>query len=172
MATAELPRLQLVSKMLGREVQDEAGRTTTMTAGSQEPSPNAPGIETGAPVVRPAPLLEARGVFRRGAVQPLDLTLRRGEVMGLAGLLGSGRTETARLLFGIDPADGGEVRLKGGVTRILSPRDAVQLGIAFCSEDRKTEGILPNLSVRENLIFALQAKRGGRAAPKRGPTRM
>lgn len=160
--TAELPRLQLVSKMLGREVQDEAGRTTTMTEGREEPSPHAPGIEARAPVAPPAPLLEARGVFRRGAVQPLNLTLRRGEVMGLAGLLGSGRTETARLLFGIDPADGGEVRLKGGVARILSPRDAVQLGIAFCSEDRKTEGILPNLSVRENLIFALQAKRGAR----------
>jgi simple sugar transport system ATP-binding protein len=105
-------------------------------------------------------LLEAKGLHRRGAVQPLDLQLRPGEVAGLAGLLGSGRTETARLLFGIDRADGGSLILKGQSVRIGSPRDAVRLGLAFCSEDRKTEGILPNLSVRENLIFALQAKQG------------
>ena len=102
----------------------------------------------------------ARGVTRHGAVRPIDLTLRRGEVTGLAGLLGSGRTETARLLFGIDRCDGGEIHHHGKPARIESPRDAVRLGLAFCSEDRKTEGILPNLSVRENLVFALQAKRG------------
>ena len=143
-ATAELPRLKLVSHMLGREVKDEAGRTET--------APVA--------VSTAAPLLEARGLTRRGAIQPIDLTLRRGEVTGLAGLLGSGRTETARLLFGIDAPDGGEIRFKGELARLASPRDAVRLGLGFCSEDRKIEGILPNLSVRENLIFALQAKRG------------
>jgi monosaccharide-transporting ATPase len=143
-ATAELPRLKLVSHMLGREVKDEAGRSET-----------APIATSTA-----APLLQARGLTRRGAIQPIDLTLRRGEVTGLAGLLGSGRTETARLLFGIDAADGGEIRLKGELAQLASPRDAVRLGLGFCSEDRKIEGILPNLSVRENLIFALQAKRG------------
>jgi galactofuranose transport system ATP-binding protein len=145
--TAELPRLSLVSKMLGREVADESGRSGAAVASS--------GSEATA-----APLLEARGISRRGAIHPIDLSLRRGEVLGLAGLLGSGRTETARLLFGIDAADGGEIRLHDAITRITSPRTAVQLGLAFCSEDRKTEGILPNLSVRENLVFALQAKRG------------
>ena len=80
--------------------------------------------------------------------------------MGLGGLLGSGRTETARLLFGIDAADSGEIKFKGSPVKIDSPRDAVRHGLAFCSEDRKSEGILPNLSVRENLIFALQGKRG------------
>lgn len=145
-ATAELPRLALISKMLGREVKDEAGRA---------PGAAKPVEESGA-----AALVEARGLARAGAVENVDVTLRRGEVTGLAGLLGSGRTETARLLFGIDRLGDGEIRVKGGAVRIASPRDAVRLGFAFCSEDRKTEGILPNLSVRENLIFALQAKRG------------
>lgn len=145
-ATAELPRLALVGKMLGREVHDEAGR------------PDAASV---APDNSAAPILEARGLARLGAVKPIDLTLRRGEVTGLAGLLGSGRTETARLLFGIDAADAGELRIKSQPVSFDSPRDAVRLGLAFCSEDRKREGILPNLSVRENLILALQAKRGG-----------
>ncbi|MES2696874.1 MAG: sugar ABC transporter ATP-binding protein [Verrucomicrobiota bacterium] len=145
-ATAELPRLSLVSKMLGREVKDEVGRA---------PNQAKPVEHAEAPA-----LLEARGLTRRGAVESIDLTLRRGEVLGLAGLLGSGRTETARLLFGIDRSDGGEIRVKNQAVQLGSPRDAVRLGFAFCSEDRKTEGILPNLSVRENLIFALQAKRG------------
>jgi len=126
-------------------VRDEEGRT---------PDAAAPVAE------HTAPLLTARGLGRRGAVHPLDLDLRRGEITGLAGLLGSGRTETARLLFGIDRADSGEVQVGGVRRRVASPRAAIALGMAFCSEDRKTEGILPNLSVRENLIFALQAKRG------------
>lgn len=145
-ATAELSRLALVGKMLGREVRDDAGRAASTAA----PTPNS----------ATAPLLETRGLARRGGIHPIDLTLRRGEITGLGGLLGSGRTETARLLFGIDPSDAGEIRLHANPVRIDSPRDAVRLGLAFCSEDRKTEGILPGLSVRENLIFALQAKRG------------
>jgi simple sugar transport system ATP-binding protein len=143
-ATPELPRLKLVSLMLGREVTDEAGRAVSAVI----------------PPTTAAPLLEARGLARRGAVSPITLTLRRGEVTGLAGLLGSGRTETARLLFGVDASDGGEIHFKGKRIYLRSPRDAVRLGLGFCSEDRKIEGILPNLSVRENLIFALQAKRG------------
>ena len=146
-ATAALPRIELVGKMLGREVKDQAGRVA-------QPAP--------APVEKaPAPaLLKTHGLGRRGGIHPLNLALRRGEVTGLAGLLGSGRTETARLLFGIDRADAGEIRVHDKPVKIDSPRDAVQLGFAFCSEDRKSEGILPNLSLRENLIVALQAKRG------------
>jgi simple sugar transport system ATP-binding protein len=141
--TAELPKLALVELMLGRAVTDEPHRVVPA-----EPA-------------KRAPLLETKGLARSGAVQPLDLQLRAGETVGLAGLLGSGRTETARLLFGIDPADSGEIRVKSRLATLRSPRDAVALGLAFCSEDRKREGILPNLSVRENLILALQAKRGG-----------
>jgi simple sugar transport system ATP-binding protein len=143
--TAELPRLALVGKMLGREVTDEVGGHVAAVA---------------APATAGPALLDARGLTRRGGVQPISFALRRGETTGLAGLLGSGRTETARLLFGIDRADGGEILLKGERVDVNSPRDAVRHGLAFCSEDRKTEGILPNLSVRENLIVALQAKRG------------
>jgi galactofuranose transport system ATP-binding protein len=140
---AELPRLALVSKMLGRELAE--------VAASERATPVAPD----APAV-----LSATRVGRRTSVEPFDLTLRRGEVTGLAGLLGSGRTETARLLFGIDRPDQGEIQVRGQRVTMASPRDAVRLGLAFSSEDRKTEGILPNLSVRENLIVALQAKRG------------
>jgi len=142
-ATAELSRLELVGKMLGREV--SAADFTSHAA---------------APAATTQPVLAARGLGRRGAVAPLDLTLHAGEVAGLGGLLGSGRTETARLLFGVDARDCGEISLRGAPVRVASPRDAVRLGLAFCSEDRKAEGILPNLSVRENLIVALQGKRG------------
>ncbi|HVU38042.1 MAG TPA: sugar ABC transporter ATP-binding protein [Opitutales bacterium] len=146
-ATAELGRLQLVSKMLGREVSDEEGHGQGGGVAAKESSGGIP-------------LLEATQLGRRGAVHPFDLQLRQGEVTGLAGLLGSGRTETARLLFGIDRADSGQIQWRGQPVKISSPRAAVRFGLAFCSEDRKTEGILPNLSVRENIIFALQAKRG------------
>ncbi len=151
-ATAELPRLALVGKMLGRELPAAPGPA----AGAGEPA-RAARPEAGGPT---APLLEARQISRRGALHPFDLTLRRGEVTGLAGLLGSGRTETARLLFGIDRADSGRISFDGHELRLGSVRAAVRHGLAFCSEDRKIEGILPNLSVRENLILALQAKRG------------
>jgi len=143
-ATADLSRLALVGKMLGREV----------SAADFSPGTATGGISTA------QPLLAARGLGRRGAIAPVDLALHAGEVVGLGGLLGSGRTETARLLFGIDAADSGTIHFKGQPAAIASPRDAVRLGLAFCSEDRKHEGILPNLSVRENLVFALQGKRG------------
>ncbi len=143
-ATASLTRLELVGKMLGREV-------------------SAAEFSGGVPQVRTsdaAPILSALGLGRRGALAPLDLALHAGEVTGLGGLLGSGRTETARLLFGVDAASSGKIQVRGQRVRIGSPRDAIRLGLAFCSEDRKSEGILPNLSVRENLVLALQGKRG------------
>ncbi len=143
-ATADLSRLELVGKMLGREV----------SAADFSPGAAAAQVSTAQPV------LTARDLGRRGAIQPVNLALHAGEVVGLGGLLGSGRTETARLLFGIDAADSGAITFKGAPVPIDSPRAAVRLGLAFCSEDRKREGILPNLSVRENLVFALQGKRG------------
>jgi monosaccharide-transporting ATPase len=81
-------------------------------------------------------------------------------VVGLAGLLGSGRTETAKLVFGIERADSGEAFVSGRPVRIASPRDAARLGFGFSPEDRKTEGIVAELSIRENIILALQAQRG------------
>lgn len=142
-ATSELPRLELIGHMLGRPY-EATSRVRPATAEAQ-------GGEA---------LLRARKLGRSGAVDGVDLELRPGSVTGLGGLLGSGRTETARLLFGVDRADRGEVQVRGQPRRLHSPREAVRLGLAFCSEDRKAEGILPHLSVRENLIIALQGKRG------------
>ena len=144
-ATAALPRLDLVAAMLGRPV------------GAAEVEARA---DHPAPAPRPETILTARHLGRRGGVEGIEFSLRAGEIVGLAGLLGSGRTETARLLFGIDRADLGEVSVAGRPARLSHPSQAVRLGLAFCSENRKEEGILPHLSVRENLIVALQGKRG------------
>jgi monosaccharide-transporting ATPase len=106
------------------------------------------------------PLLQARGLGRRNMVQPTDIDLRRGEVLGIGGLLGSGRTELARLLFALDSPDSGEIQLAGRPVKIDSPTRALQLGMALCPEDRKAEGIIADLTVRENIALALQAKMG------------
>ncbi|HEX3636134.1 MAG TPA: ATP-binding cassette domain-containing protein, partial [Paraburkholderia sp.] len=106
------------------------------------------------------PFVELRGVGRRGTLQPIDLDVQPGQILGLAGLLGSGRTETARLLFGADRADSGTILVEGRPVRVRSPRDAVRHGIGYCAEDRKKEGIVAELSIRENILLALQARRG------------
>ena len=146
--TAELPRLKLVSQMLGRDFSEQTA------AGAREDT-----SASSAPL-----LLSTRNLSRPPALHPVNLTLRRGEVLGLAGLLGSGRTELARLLFGIDRHTTGQIQISDTPAHISSPRHAIRHGLAFSSEDRKHEGILPNLSVRENLILALQAKRGATRA--------
>jgi simple sugar transport system ATP-binding protein len=104
--------------------------------------------------------LQAQGIARRGMLDPLDLRVDKGEIVGLAGLLGSGRTETAKLIFGIVHNDAGEVFVKGRKVLLKSPRQAVQHGFGMCPEDRKVEGIIPELTVRENIVLALQAKQG------------
>ncbi|WP_133909735.1 sugar ABC transporter ATP-binding protein [Streptomyces sp. NBC_00582] len=105
-------------------------------------------------------LLKADGLGRTGGVAPFDLEIDKGEVIGLAGLLGSGRTELARLLFGADQPDSGTVTIDGKQVSLSAPNDAIGAGVAFCSENRKTEGLVPDLTVRENIILALQAARG------------
>jgi len=152
---AELPRLEMVAKMVGHEL---------ATLEDLDRSPSA-GIhrERGA-----APLLATSGLGRTGAIGPSDLTVHAGEVVGLAGLLGSGRTELARLLFGADHADSGSLEVDGRPVRMRSPLVAIGEGIAFCSEDRKGEGIVGDLTVRENIVLALQARRGwARKLPRR-----
>ncbi|MGF6702724.1 monosaccharide-transporting ATPase [Paraburkholderia sp. MM5496-R1] len=104
--------------------------------------------------------IELRGVGRRGTLQPIDLEMQAGKILGLAGLLGSGRTETARLLFGADRADSGTILVEGRAVRLRTPHDAVRHGIGYCAEDRKKEGIVAELSIRENIMLALQARRG------------
>ncbi|MES2163598.1 MAG: sugar ABC transporter ATP-binding protein [Pseudomonadota bacterium] len=144
-ACSELSRFDLVNKMVG--------------------APATVGESTAAPVTAAAPsklatFLRATGLGRKGALSPMDIELRQGELLGLAGLLGSGRTEAARLLFGADKADSGSIVIDGKECSFASPRDAIAAGIGFCSEDRKHEGAVLELSVRENLILALQARTG------------
>ena len=112
--------------------------------------------------------LVADSLGRKSGVAPLDLELRRGEVLGMAGLLGSGRTETARLLFGADRADSGTVTVGGEPVRLRNPRVALAKGIAYASENRRTEGLVAILSVRANIVLAMQSARGwARAIPRR-----
>ncbi|RQH04454.1 sugar ABC transporter ATP-binding protein [Paraburkholderia dinghuensis] len=144
---ADLPVQTLVAKMVGQQLARERLE---------------PGNETLAPAsaAPAAPWLSAHGVARRGVLSPLDLDVQPGQILGLAGLLGSGRTETARLLFGADRADEGAVSIGGETVKLSSPRDAVRHGMAYCPEDRKKEGIVADLSIRENIVLALQARRG------------
>ncbi|HEX8818501.1 MAG TPA: sugar ABC transporter ATP-binding protein [Archangium sp.] len=131
----ELSRLDLVAHMLGHT--------------PEEPRPGTPPGEKGAPV------LDAKGLSRRG-LEPFDLNMRAGEVVGFAGLLGSGRTEAARLIFGADTAKTGTVN---GFT-LRSPRHAMALGMGLSPEDRKLEGIVPDLSIRENIALVIQQRLG------------
>ncbi|MDH7487627.1 MAG: sugar ABC transporter ATP-binding protein [Anaerolineae bacterium] len=100
-----------------------------------------------------APLLEVEGLTRRGAVENVSFTLRRGEILGFAGLVGAGRTETARLLFGVDRKDGGEIWIDGQPVHIASPHDAVMAGLGFVPEDRATQGLILRLPVLENIVL-------------------
>jgi len=140
---ADLSRLALVNKMIGAAADAEE-------AAAQDDTQNQRGEV----------FLSARGIARKGVLQPVDLQLHRGELLGLAGLLGSGRTETARLLFGADRLDAGSIDVNGRQVKLANPRDAIAQGIGYCSEDRKHEGAILPLSVRENVILALQARQG------------
>jgi galactofuranose transport system ATP-binding protein len=104
--------------------------------------------------------VEFNGLGKVGRVAPFTLALHAGEVVGVAGLLGSGRTEMARLMFGVDQSDAGTVTVGGKTVTIRNPAQAVAAGFGFCPEDRKLDGIFGDLSVRENIIIALQAKLG------------
>src|SRR5205814_8415457 len=106
------------------------------------------------------PVLRVQGLGKAGVLERFDLEIHAGEVLGLAGLLGSGRTELASLLFGIEKPDQGEVAIQGQKVRLNSPLRALQSGIGLCPEDRKSEGIIEDLSIRENIILALQVKQG------------
>jgi simple sugar transport system ATP-binding protein len=146
-ATADLPRLELVSKMIGTslEVLEKLEEAPKRSVAARDDT---------------TPYVQALGLGRRGAIEPFDLDLYAGEVVGLAGLLGSGRTELARLLTGADRSDTGQLVVDGTPTRLRSPRTALGRKIAFSSEDRKGEGIIGDLTVRENIMLGLQAERG------------
>lgn len=99
-------------------------------------------------------LLEVRNLCRRGVLHDISFCLRRGEILGVAGLMGAGRTELARAVFGADPIDEGEIFLEGRKVVIRNPHEAIKEGIAYLTEDRKREGLALNLTVSDNLILA------------------
>ena len=144
--TSTLPRLELIAKMIGRVMGDFDDMVQTKLAtGDQQ---------------KGAPLLQANGLGRTGSIAPFDLELYAGEVLGLAGLLGSGRTEMAQLLFGIDKPDSGTLMMAGTKIKDSSPAESITKGIAFCPEDRKADGIVDDLTIRENIILAVQSHKG------------
>jgi len=138
---AETDTLGLVAMMLGRD--PEEVRAQGLTAFSETAA-------TG----RHDTVLDVEHLTRGHMPDDVSLRVGKGEIVGLAGLLGSGRTELARTIFGADRADGGTISVDGRPRRITSPRDAVRAGLALVSEDRKTEGIVPALSVRDNILLA------------------
>ena len=141
-AVASLPRVELISKMIGKELGDIQNMGKNENAGTDEI------------------LIEANGISAFGRIQDFDLQIHKGEVVGFAGLLGSGRTETAELLSGVAKPEKGTLRMGGQDVHFNSPLDAMQHKIGFCPEDRKVQGIIGDLTVRENIIIGLQAKKG------------
>jgi galactofuranose transport system ATP-binding protein len=146
-STASLPRVELIAKMLGRSLTDLDKMSKTKSMREQQ-------------VDSQELLLQATGLARAGSLKPFDIELRKNEVVGIAGLLGSGRTELANLLFGIDMPDEGALMVNGKKVDRFSPIDSLERGIALCPEDRKAEGIVGDLTIRENIILALQARDG------------
>jgi len=98
-------------------------------------------------------ILRVEGLNRNGILNHIDFSLHAGEILGIAGLMGSGRTELARAVFGADPIDAGRIYVRGQLRQIHSPRDAIRLGIALLTEDRKTQGLILNLSVKDNICL-------------------
>jgi simple sugar transport system ATP-binding protein len=142
--TEDLDHAALVAAMVGRHVSQEAAPVTRAAADAQ---------------TRP-PVLSASDVGRAGTVSGVNLEIRPGEVLGFAGLLGSGRTEVARLLFGLDKPGSGEIRIHGAPVSLSDPAAAIDAGLSFCPEERKTEGIVDELSIRDNIVLSLQARMG------------
>jgi monosaccharide-transporting ATPase len=147
---ADLDRLRLVSLMLGRPVSDVRAEGVTKFSGAHDAA------ET-------VPVVEAHGLTRRHVLDGVSLAIRPGEVVGLGGLLGAGRTETAKAIAGALPLDGGRVTVAGRPLRRGSAAAATRAGVALLPEDRKSEGIIGTLSVRENIALAAlpRLSRGG-----------
>ena len=144
--TAALPRPELIAKMLGRTLNELDEVSKAKITGEQKESKKS--------------VLEAKGLGRAGSLEPFDMELHVNEVIGIAGLLGSGRTEMANLLFGIDTPDTGTLTLGDQKINNFSPLESLENGIALCPEDRKAEGVVGDLTIRENIILALQARYG------------
>jgi simple sugar transport system ATP-binding protein len=139
----DLPQVQLVAKMIGKEL--------------DELSSMGEGVEK--KTVNNEVFYEAKGLSSSDALS-FDFSIRKGEVNGFTGLLGSGRSESVRAIFGADKVNSGEVKVNGQQVKITKPIDAMKHGIGYLAEDRKRDGIIADLSVRENIILALQVLNG------------
>lgn len=144
--TKSLPRVMLVAKMLGKEFDDLAEIKNKHNIQKESKNNEV--------------LIEAKDLGHIGTIKPFGLKIHKGEVIGLAGLLGSGRSELARALYSADKPDVGELKIKGEKVNLNAPIDAMKAGMAYLPENRIAEGIISDLSVRENIIIALQAKQG------------
>ncbi|QQE13927.1 sugar ABC transporter ATP-binding protein [Planctomycetota bacterium] len=144
---SELPRMKLISKMIGKD----ALNTSDLTQHHK----SRKNISNNQKIV-----LNGEHIGRRNSATDIDINIRKGEVVGLAGLLGSGRTEVANLLFGIDSIETGKITVNDKEVKSHSPRSAIKNKIAYTPENRKDAGIIPDLSIRENIILALQAHKG------------
>ena len=139
----DLPQVELVEKMIGKDLDDLSKLKGSVPAGG-----------TGKEI-----LYEAEGLSSSES-RPFDFHIAKGEVNGFTGLLGSGRSESVRAIFGADTVTGGKVKVEGKEVKITKPLDAMKNGIGYLAEDRKRDGIIADLSVRENIILALQVIRG------------
>jgi len=140
----DLPQVELVSKMMGKELEglSDLVRDDTPVADAS------------------IPVYEASGLSSAKGVNPFDFAIRKGEVNGFTGLLGSGRSESVRAIFGADRVTGGKIKMDGKTVKVGKPIDAMKQGIGYLPEDRKDDGIIADLSVRENIILALQVEKG------------
>lgn len=141
----ELPRIELVSKMIGKDYSEIEKNTK-----SKKETEN----------VKRENFIETDNFGRTGTINPFNIEIKKGEILGFAGLLGSGRSECARTIFGIDKSTSGKIAINGKKYSYIYPQKAIEEGLGFCPEDRKVEGIVGDLTIRENIVLALQANRG------------
>ncbi len=141
----DLPRVQLISKMIGKDLDDMTELENQKIFEVDEDA---------------TPVFEAYGLSSAEGTQPFDFEIHKGEVNGFTGLLGSGRSESVRAIFGADKITGGKMKMDGKDIKIAHPKDAMKKGIGYLPEDRKQDGIIEDLSVRENIILALQVLKG------------
>lgn len=141
----DLPRVELVAKMMGKELGDLAGLHNIQQAEAEDEK---------------AVIIEAKELSSTSGIKPFNFMACKGEVTGFAGLLGSGRSECVRAIFGADKVTSGRLKINGENVSITSPIKAMKKGVGYLSEDRKRDGIIGDLSVRENIILALQVMNG------------
>lgn len=141
----KLSRIQLVSKMIGKDYSEIQKNVRTKKEHNNNLTEE---------------MIYADNFGRTGSINPFNMSIKKGEVIGFAGLLGSGRSECAKVIFGVDKSTSGTIKINGKSYSYIYPKKAIKEGFGFCPEDRKVEGIIGDLTIRENIILALQADKG------------